>query len=46
MPRYFFDTYDGDRFLPDDAGLEFESLEAARSEAQKISARDGTGSAP
>jgi hypothetical protein len=35
MPRYFFDTYDGDRFLPDDTGLEFESLEAARAEAQK-----------
>lgn len=35
MPRYFFDTYDGDRFLSDDTGLEFESLEAARSEAQK-----------
>lgn len=30
MPRYFFDTYDGDRFLPDELGLEFESLESAR----------------
>jgi hypothetical protein len=35
VPRYFFDTYDGDRFLPDDTGLEFESLEAARAEAQR-----------
>jgi hypothetical protein len=22
MPRYFFDTYDGDRFLPDEAGID------------------------
>jgi hypothetical protein len=35
MPRFFFDTYDGDRFLPDDIGLEFGSLEAAKLEAQK-----------
>jgi hypothetical protein len=35
MPRYFFDTYDGDRFLPDDIGVEFENLEAARAEAQR-----------
>jgi hypothetical protein len=36
MPRYFFDTYDGVRFLPDDTGIEFESLEAARAEAQRF----------
>jgi hypothetical protein len=35
MPRYFFDTYDGDRFLPDDVGLEFAGLEVAKQEAQK-----------
>jgi hypothetical protein len=35
MPRYFFDTYDGERFLPDEIGVEFENLEAARLEAQR-----------
>lgn len=35
MPRYFFDTYDGERFLPDETGLEFEGLEAAKREAQR-----------
>lgn len=35
MPRYFFDTYDGDRFVPDDAGLQLLDLVEARAEAQK-----------
>jgi hypothetical protein len=35
MPRYFFDTYDGDRFLSDDVGLEFAGLDEAKAEAQK-----------
>jgi hypothetical protein len=35
MPRYFFDTYDGDRFLPDDVGLEFAGLDEAKAEAQR-----------
>jgi hypothetical protein len=35
MPRFFFDTYDGDRFLPDEVGVEFESVEAAKLEAQR-----------
>jgi len=35
MPRFFFDTYDGERFFPDESGLEFESIAAAKAEAQK-----------
>jgi hypothetical protein len=35
MPRYFFDTYDGDRFIRDDEGLELRNIEAAKAEAQK-----------
>jgi hypothetical protein len=35
MPRYFFDTFDGESFLCDDDGLDFESLEAAKIEAQR-----------
>jgi hypothetical protein len=30
MPHCFFDTFDGEGFLPDENGLEFESLAAAR----------------
>ena len=36
MPRYYFDTYDGDQFLRDEIGIEFDSLDAARSEAQRF----------
>lgn len=35
MLRYFFDTYDGDSFIQDDIGVEFESLALAKAEAQK-----------
>jgi hypothetical protein len=44
MPRFYFDTYDGDRFLPDETGIEFENIKAAKAEAQKSlpeMARDG-----
>jgi hypothetical protein len=34
MPRYFFDTHDGDTFLPDDEGQEFDGIEAVRLQAQ------------
>jgi len=33
MARYFFDTRDGDRFVRDDIGLEFETIQEARDEA-------------
>ncbi len=35
MPRYFFDTYDGSRFDPDAEGIELESLDMAKAEAQR-----------
>jgi hypothetical protein len=35
MPRYFFDTYDGSRFVPDSEGIELESLDMAKAEAQR-----------
>jgi hypothetical protein len=34
VPRFFFDTFDGDRLVPDEEGLELEDLEAAKLEAQ------------
>jgi len=33
MPRYFFDTHDGDLFIRDDDGLELDGIEAARDAA-------------
>ena len=33
--RYYFDSRDGDRFINDDVGLEFETIEAARDEATR-----------
>jgi hypothetical protein len=33
MPRYFFDTRDGDSFIRDDEGIEFDGIEQARDEA-------------
>lgn len=35
MPRYFFDTYDGERLTPDEIGLEMQNLAAAKAEAQR-----------
>ena len=33
MPRYFFDTYDGEAFIRDEDGLVLEDLQQARDEA-------------
>ena len=35
MPRYFFDTYDGNQFVPDNEGIELQNLDTAKAEAQK-----------
>jgi hypothetical protein len=35
VPRFFFDTYDGDLFIPDDTGLDLEALKAVKDEAQR-----------
>ena len=33
MPRYYFDSRDGDSFIEDDEGVEFPDLETARDQA-------------
>lgn len=35
MPLYFFDTRDGDTFIEDEIGLEYENLEAVKVEAAR-----------
>ncbi|MFC1460158.1 DUF6894 family protein [Microvirga arabica] len=34
LPRYFFDTYDGHRFIADSEGIELKDIEMAKAEAQ------------
>lgn len=44
LARYFFDTYDGNSLVSDAEGIELQSVEMARIEAQKALpdlARDG-----
>lgn len=33
MPRFYFDTHDGDRLTEDDEGLDLDGIEQARKEA-------------
>lgn len=35
MPRYFFDTRDGDIFIEDDVGLELPDLQSVKVEAAR-----------
>ena len=35
MPRYYFDIRDGDKFTPDDIGVQFDGIEFARDEAAR-----------
>jgi hypothetical protein len=35
MIRFYFPSWDGEVFLPDDEGLEFENLEQARAQASR-----------
>ena len=35
MPRYYFDMLEGDDIVPDDEGLELDSLEAVQEEAAR-----------
>ncbi|ANY85036.1 hypothetical protein BB934_43285 (plasmid) [Microvirga ossetica] len=35
MPRFFFDTFDGESLQPDETGHELPDLDAAKQEAQK-----------
>ena len=35
MPRYYFDTRDDEKFIPDEVGIVFSGIEAARDEAAR-----------
>jgi hypothetical protein len=36
MQRYFFDTYDGERFMPDETGVELADLDEAERELARF----------
>jgi hypothetical protein len=46
LPRYFFDTYDGNQFVSDTEGLELKDVDLAKAGDQKtfiVSVRDEAG---
>ena len=46
MPRFYFDVREGTRFIPDETGLEFDSLDAAEQEAACAAAEIGRDRLP
>ena len=46
MPRFYFDIREGARFIPDETGLEFDSLDAAEREAASAAAEIGRDRLP
>jgi hypothetical protein len=46
MPRFYFDSREGARFIPDEEGLEFDSLDAAEQEAATAAAEIGRDRLP
>ena len=46
MPRFSFDVREGARFIPDEEGLEFASLDAAEHEAACTAAKIGRDRLP
>ncbi len=46
MPRFYFDVREGTRFVPDEVGLEFGSLDAAEREAAEAAAEIGRDRLP
>lgn len=46
MPRFYFDIREGARFIPDETGLEFDSLDAAEWEAARAAAEIGRDQLP
>jgi hypothetical protein len=46
MPRFYFDVGEGARFIPDDEGLEFDSLDRAEREAALAAAEIGRDRLP
>ncbi len=46
MRRFYFDVREGSRFVPDEVGLEFNSLDAAEREAAEAAAEIGRDRLP
>ena len=46
MPRFYFDVREGAKFIPDDGGLEFASLDAAEREVAIAAAEIGRDRLP
>jgi hypothetical protein len=46
VPRFYFDVREGTRFIPDDEGLELDSLDAAEREAAAAAAEIGRDRLP
>ena len=46
MPRFYFDVREGTRFVPDEVGLEFDSLDVAEREAARAAAEIGRDRLP
>jgi hypothetical protein len=43
MPRYYFDIREGTKFIPDESGEEFDSLDGAEFMAARTAAEVGRG---
>ncbi len=46
MPRFYFDVREGEKFIPDEEGLEFDTLDAAEREAATAAAEIGRDRLP
>jgi hypothetical protein len=46
VPRFYFDVREGEKFIPDEKGLEFDSLDAAEHEAARAAAEIGRDRLP
>lgn len=46
MPRFYFDVREGATFIPDEEGLEFESMDAAEYQAAQTAAEIGRDRLP
>jgi hypothetical protein len=46
VPRFYFDVREGAQFIPDDEGLEFDSLDNAEQEAASTAAEIGRDRLP
>jgi hypothetical protein len=46
MPRFYFDIREGTRFVPDESGIKFDSLDAAEHHAAQTAAEIGRDKLP